>query len=170
MKFVAGASGARPLRLASLLRPHWWRLAAATLAVLGESAANLLEPWPLKIVVDNVLKPHPAHGWLTRLVLFAAGPGAGPMAVLRLAALAALAIACLGAVCSFAERYLTTSVGQWVMHDLRRGLYSHIQKLSLAFHDNKQTGDLLSRATSDIDAIQSFIASGLLGPRWTWSP
>jgi subfamily B ATP-binding cassette protein MsbA len=163
MKFVAGASGARPLRLASLLRPHWWRLAAATLAVLGESAANLLEPWPLKIVVDNVLKPHPAHGWLTRLVLFAAGPGAGPMAVLRLAALAALAIACLGAVCSFAERYLTTSVGQWVMHDLRRGLYSHIQKLSLAFHDNKQTGDLLSRATSDIDAIQSFIASGLLG-------
>ena len=39
----------------------------------------------------------------------------------------------------------------------------HIQRLSLAYHDQKQTGDLISRVTSDIDAIQSFIASGLLG-------
>ena len=69
----------------------------------------------------------------------------------------------MGALCSYAEKYLTTSVGQWVMHDLRRTLYSHIQRLSLAYHDHKQTGDLISRVTSDIDAIQSFIASGLLG-------
>src|SRR5262249_11152268 len=58
---------------------------------------------------------------------------------------------------------ITMSVGQWVMHDLRRSLYSHIQRLSLAYHDQKRTGDLISRVTSDIDAIQSFIASGLLG-------
>ena len=43
------------------------------------------------------------------------------------------------------------------MHDLRRTLYSHVQRLSLAYHDHKQTGDLISRVTSDIDAIQSFI-------------
>jgi subfamily B ATP-binding cassette protein MsbA len=49
------------------------------------------------------------------------------------------------------------------MHDLRHQLYSHIQRLSLGFHDRKQTGDLISRLTSDIDAIQNFIASGLLG-------
>src|SRR6202011_1720168 len=61
------------------------------------------------------------------------------------------------------EKYLTTSVGQWVMHDLRRTLYSHVQRMSLAYHDHKQTGDLISRVTSDIDAIQSFITSGLLG-------
>src|SRR6202011_1348240 len=61
------------------------------------------------------------------------------------------------------EKYLTTSVGQWVMHDLRRTLYSHVQRMSLAYHDHRQTGDLISRVTSDIDAIQSFIASGLLG-------
>jgi subfamily B ATP-binding cassette protein MsbA len=48
------------------------------------------------------------------------------------------------------------------MHDLRLMLYHRIQRLSLAYHDEKQTGDLLSRVTSDIDAIQSFIASGLL--------
>ena len=89
--------------------------------------------------------------------------GTDRLAILKFAALAALAIAVVGALCSYAEKYLTTSVGQWVMHDLRRTLYSHIQRLSLSYHDHKQTGDLISRVTSDIDAIQSFIASGLLG-------
>jgi len=49
------------------------------------------------------------------------------------------------------------------MHDLPRTLYSHMQRLSIAYHDQKQTGDLISRVTSDIDSIQSFLASGLLG-------
>jgi subfamily B ATP-binding cassette protein MsbA len=54
-------------------------------------------------------------------------------------------------------------VGQWISYDLRRTVYSHVQKLSLAFHDQKRTGDLISRVTSDIDSIQSFITQGLLG-------
>ncbi len=74
-----------------------------------------------------------------------------------------MVIAAVGAVSSFTERYLTTSVGQHVIHDLRQTLYSHIQRLSLDYHDRKYTGDLISRLTSDIDSIQSFITSGLLG-------
>jgi subfamily B ATP-binding cassette protein MsbA len=61
------------------------------------------------------------------------------------------------------EKYLTTSVGQWVMHDLRRTLYQHIHHLSLAEHDEKRTGDLISRVTSDIEAVQDFITSAMLG-------
>jgi subfamily B ATP-binding cassette protein MsbA len=49
------------------------------------------------------------------------------------------------------------------MHDLRRVLYSHIQRLSLSFHDRKRTGDLISRVTTDIDAVQSMISQVLLG-------
>src|SRR5260221_7808655 len=49
------------------------------------------------------------------------------------------------------------------MHDLRRVLYSHIQRLSLSYHDHKRTGDLISRVTSDIDAVQNLISSVLLG-------
>src|SRR5260370_31354099 len=49
------------------------------------------------------------------------------------------------------------------MHDLRRVLYSHIQRLSLSYHDQKRTGDLISRVTSDIDAVQSLISNVLLG-------
>ncbi|MBZ5726993.1 MAG: ABC transporter ATP-binding protein/permease [Acidobacteriia bacterium] len=149
------------LKITGLVRPHWKSLALGFLAVLGESAADLLQPWPLKVVFDNVLKSRQIHGWLNRLILATAG--ADSLAILRFAALASLAIAVIGALCSYAERYITTSVGQWIMHDLRRTLYSHIQRLSLSYHDHKQTGDLISRVTSDIDAIQSFIASGLLG-------
>ena len=72
-------------------------------------------------------------------------------------------IAVVGALSSYLEKYLTTSVGQWVMHDLRRTLYHHIHRLSLAEHDEKRTGDLIGRVTSDIEAIQSFITTALLG-------
>ena len=56
-----------------------------------------------------------------------------------------------------------TSVGRRVMHDLRRTLYSHIQGMSLSFYDQSQTSDLISRVTTDIGAVQTFIASSLLG-------
>ena len=135
-------------------------LALGILAALGEGIAGLLEPWPVKVVFDNVLRSREVHGWMNRLIAAAAGDD--KYAVLKFAAFAALIIAAAGALCSYAEKYITTSVGQWVMHDLRRTLYSHIQRLSLGYHDRKQTGDLISRVTSDIDAIQSFITSGLL--------
>lgn len=136
-------------------------LTLGLLAVIGESAANLLEPWPLKIVLDNVFHSKKASGWLEHFVHSVAGDD--KLVILKFACLAVLGIAALDAVCSYAEKYLTTSIGQWVTHDLRRALYSHLQRLSLAYHDQKRTGDLISTVTSDIDSIQSFITSGLLG-------
>jgi len=152
---------AKDVTILRLLLPHWKALTGGLAAVTGGAIADILQPWPLKIVLDNVLKAKQEHGWLNRLV-----DSVGEhdkFAILSFAAVSVLVIAAVGAVCSYAEKYLTTSVGQWVMHDLRRTLYSHIQRLSLAYHDQKRTGDLISRITSDIDAIQSFIASGLLG-------
>ncbi len=149
------------LRITDLIRPHVKVLALALLAAAGEGLANLLEPWPLKIVFDSVLRARPVHGWLNRFVLSTVGDDS--IAILKFAVAAVIVIALFDALCSYTEKYLSTSVSQWVMHDLRRTLYSHIQRLSLAYHDQKRTGDLISRVTSDIDGIQSFIASGLVG-------
>ena len=149
------------LTIRTLLRPHVGALLLGLLAVIGESAADLLEPWPLKIVLDNVLRAKQATGWVTNFVHSTIGND--KFAILKFACVAVVAIAVLDAICSYAEKYLTTSVGQWITHDLRRSLYSHIQRLSLAYHDQKRTGDLISTVTDDIDAIQSFITSGLLG-------
>ena len=151
----------KSLKVADLLKPHWRALTLGLVAVIGEGLTNLLEPWPLKVVLDNVLRSRPLPEHVGRLVQWLAGND--KLAILEFAAWTVLAIAVAGAVCSFIEKSVTTSVGQWVMHDLRRTLYSHVQRLSLSFHDQKRTGDLISRATSDIDAIQSFIASGMLG-------
>jgi ATP-binding cassette subfamily B protein len=149
-----------PLRIRDLLRPHWKALTLGFVAVIGEGAANLLEPWPLKIVFDNVLKGRQVHGWLNHYIR--TNIGTDSIAILEFAAVAVLAIAILDAICSYIEKYVTTSVGQWVTHDLRRALYSRIQRLSLSYHDHSRTGDLISRVTSDIDAIQSFVVSGML--------
>jgi ATP-binding cassette subfamily B protein len=146
--------------LAGLLRPHARALLLGLFAVVGEGAANLLEPWPLKFVFDSFGHSPSKHAGLNLWIQSTIGPG--KIGALKFAAVAVVAIALLDAVCFYTEKYLTTSVGQWVMHDLRLLLYAHIQHLSLDYHNQKQTGELISRLTSDIDAIQSFIVSNLL--------
>lgn len=151
----------RKIRITYLLRPHWKTLTVAFVAVLGEAATDLLEPWPLKVVIDYVLGSKKMPLWLSNLVTTTVG--GQKMSVLYFAALTVVVIALVGAISSYLEKYLTTSVGQWVMHDLRRSVYHHVQRLSLSFHDKGRTGDLISRITSDIDAIQDFISQALLG-------
>ncbi|OLE14158.1 MAG: ABC transporter [Acidobacteria bacterium 13_1_20CM_4_56_7] len=149
------------MSIRGLLKPHIGALTLGFIAVAGESAANLLQPWPLKIVLDDVLRPHPSHASAMKIIHQLAGTD--KMAVLKFACAAVLAIAVLDAICTYGEKYLTTSVAQWVSYDLRLTIYSHIQRLSLAFHDHERTGDLISRVTDDIENIQSFIMNGLLG-------
>jgi ATP-binding cassette, subfamily B, bacterial len=109
------------LKIVDLLRPHWTALTLAFLAVLGETLTDVLEPWPVKIVVDNLLQhkrlPHWIGGPVTALF------GDNQIAILNFAVAAVAAIAIVGALSSYAEKYLTTSVSQWVTHDLRRMLY-----------------------------------------------
>jgi ATP-binding cassette, subfamily B, bacterial len=149
------------LRIIDLVRPHWKALTVAGVAVLGETLADVLDPWPIKIVVDNVLKNKPLTGVAGHLLgsIF----GHGQAAIVNFAVAAVAVIAVVGAVSAYFEKYLTTSVSQWVGHDLRRTIYSHIQRLSLAEHDKTKTGDMITRVTTDIEAVQSFIDSALLG-------
>ena len=149
------------LSIARLIRPYWKALAFAFLAVLGETFSDVLEPWPIKVVIDNVLQSKKLPAWLVGYVTGVFGQD--KIAVLNFAVAAIAAIAVIGAISSYFEKYLTTSVSQWVTHDLRRTLYNHIQRLSLAEYDKTQTGDLISRVTSDIGAVQDFVNSALLG-------
>src|SRR5437899_9331376 len=116
------------LQISDLLRPHRKPLLLGLLAVIGDGFADLLQPWPLKIVIDHVVKAEDLSGWLNRFI--ASTIGTDRLSILKFAAVAAMVIAILGALCSYAQKYLTTSVSQWVLHDLRRTLYQHIQRLS----------------------------------------
>ncbi len=143
-----------------LARAHWKALTLAFLAVVGETLADVLEPWPIKVVVDNVLQDKKLPARLEAIVALLPH---NAFATLNFALGGVLLIAAVGAISSYSEKFLTTSVAQWVAHDLRRMVYQRIQRLSLAEHGESRTGDLLTRVTSDIDAVQDFITSALLG-------
>jgi len=148
------------LSIASLLRPYWRPMLLALVAVAGETGAALLEPWPLKVVLDNLLQHRALPGWLAPATAWIGG---GSLAILNVAVVAVAAIALAGALSSYLNTWLTATVGQRVMHDLRRTLYHHIHRLSLAEHDEKRTGDLIGRVTKDIESVQDFVTSALLG-------
>jgi ATP-binding cassette subfamily B protein len=149
------------LRISELLRPHWMALIVAFVAILGEAAMDILQPWPIKIVVDNLLQSKRLPAWLGGIVtsLF----GQNKLAILEFVVVCVAGIAIIDAVSSYLEKYMTTSVSQMVSHDLRLTVYDHIQRLSLAEHDEAQTGDLITRVTSDIEAVEDFITSALFG-------
>jgi ATP-binding cassette, subfamily B, bacterial len=155
------SDSSRKLRIIDLVRPHWMALTIALAAVFGETLTSILDPWPIKIVVDNILQSKKLPGLLGKIVteLF----GQNKYAILNFAVAAVAVIAIVSAVSSYYEKYLTTSVSQWVGHDLRRTLYHHIQRLSLTDHDKTRSGDLITRVTSDIEVVQDFITSALLG-------
>src|SRR5579864_574337 len=146
--------------ISHLLGPHRKALAIGLAAVGAETVAGLLEPWPLKVVFDSVLRTKKAPDWLSRVITNLMGQD--KLAVLQFAAIAVIVIAAIGAIGSYIEKRTITEVGQRVMHELRRTFYWHIQRLSMAYHDHKRTGDVISTVTTDIDSIQSAITSGIL--------
>ncbi len=146
--------------LLQLLKPHWKALLLGLAAVAAETAAGLLEPWPIKVVLDSVLRTKKVPSWLEHAIHSTLGQDR--MAVLQFAALAVVLIAMIGAIGTYVEKQTITAVGQRVMHELRRTFYWHVQRLSMSYHDNKRTGDVISTVTTDVDAIQSAITSGVL--------
>jgi ATP-binding cassette, subfamily B, bacterial len=144
-----------PLRL---LAPYSKLLSIAFVAMLVTSAADLLEPWPLKIIFDYVLGSKRMPGWLASVV-----DTSNRIAILDRAAIAVVIIAVVGAISSYTNDYLSATVGKRVGYDLRHLLYHHVQRMSLSFYEHRQTGDMVVRLTSDIDAAESFISSAVLG-------
>src|SRR5271156_2421110 len=144
-----------------LIRPYRGTLLIILIAMLVETAVSLAGPWPLKIIIDNVID--------SRKLPFALAEVFKPMLEqgnkLHIAALAAAAfvlIALLGALASYIDSYYTESLGQWVAHDLRLRTYDHLQRLSLGYYDTHQTSALLSTITTDIQTIQGFASSSTL--------
>jgi len=147
-----------------LIRPYRGTLLVILTAMMVETLMSLAGPWPLKIILDNVVGSHHLPGWFDHFVASLTGElGPGKMKIAAVAAIGAILIAVIGSLASYIDNYYTESVGQWVAHDLRMRTYHHLQRLSLAYYDSHQTGVLLSTITDDIQTIQSFASSATLG-------
>jgi subfamily B ATP-binding cassette protein MsbA len=144
-----------------LVRPYRGSLLIILLAMLVETAMSLATPWPLKIIIDNVVGHHKMSPWLADL-LHPWMDGHHQMHIAALAAVAYVIIALFGALATYIDNYYTESVGQYVANDLRLRTFHHLQRLSLGYYSTHQTGTLLSTITTDIQTIQGFASSSTL--------
>ena len=143
-------------RFRRFLLPYWLPLTLGSLVVIGEILADLAQPWPLKFIVDGAIGGKSQHDWLGQLVV---GPDPNPSAILLRALIALATLVALSAACDFASGWLMNSAGQRLMLDIRLALFSHVQRLSLTYHDQQRVGDLVSRVMTDIDRIQDMLVA-----------
>jgi subfamily B ATP-binding cassette protein MsbA len=143
-----------------LLRPYRWSLTVIFATTVVQTLMSLAAPWPLKIILDNVVGSHPAPQWIAWLL-----PMLGGDSKLHIAAAAGIATAVIAAVTGVAfyiSTYFTESLGQRIANDLRVRLFHRLQLFSLGFYDQNRVGTILSTIMTDVQTIQSFASVSTL--------
>ena len=149
-------------RLGHYLRPYWVQATISTLAVSIKSASDVSGPFLVMVGIDNYFpgstgssQQHMAH-WLTRRL--PADPASG------ITALAALYLALVVSawIFEFIQTYMMQWTGQKIMFDLRRDIFRHMQRMHIGFFDTHAVGRLVTRLTSDVDAINEMFTAGVL--------
>ena len=140
------------------LRPHRRTLLLAGICTLAATAMALLRPWPIKLIFDVILVPQTKAGFLEHVPLL----GGSTETLLAGIALSILLIAVLAGLARYGQKFLTNSVGQKVVADIRRQLFNHIQRLSRSFHHGHHSGDLMMRLTGDILMLRELIVGSVI--------
>ena len=133
-------------------------IVASLLALYVEIGLRLLEPWPLKVVLDRVVATARGRAFHRLPILDAVDPGT----VLALSALAVIVFAGLRALAAYYNTVGFALVGNRVLTAVRSELYGHLQRLSLSFHTGARSGDLIVRVTSDVGLLQDVAVTALL--------
>jgi ATP-binding cassette subfamily B protein len=141
------------------LREVRGRLLFAGICTLGATAAELLKPWPLKVILDHVILDKPIRPALRALHGLLAQ---GKMPLLFEASAAIVVIALAGGLFSYFQIFITSSIGYKMVYALRRELFTHLQTLSLAFHNRARSGDLLTKIAGDTNTLKDVFADSIL--------
>ncbi|HEB65438.1 MAG TPA: ABC transporter ATP-binding protein [Chloroflexi bacterium] len=131
------------LRLRIFLRPYARQILLAVICLLGVTTLSLVVPDIIRRVIDE-------------------GLAQGDMGMIRRAAFLILGIGILSAAFSSGQRYLSEWIAAHIGYDLRNRMYDHIQRLSFAYHDRAQAGQLISRSIEDVRSIERFMGFGLI--------
>jgi ATP-binding cassette subfamily B multidrug efflux pump len=144
-------------RLLKYLRPYRWQVAIALISIVLKSFADVLGPYLTKVAIDRYLAP--AEGLSTGFWSWLS-----PRAITGIAQIAAIYVGLL--VFSFLLEFLQTYFMQWtgqkVMFDLRSQIFRHLQRLHVAFFDKNPVGRLVTRVTTDVDALNEMFTSGVV--------
>jgi subfamily B ATP-binding cassette protein MsbA len=142
------------------VRPYRKWLLLILAAMLIEALMDIAAPWPLKIVIDNVMGQHALPLWLLWIKQFSISEN--KMALAGIAAILLVVITIIGAVAGYINNFFTESVAQHIANDVRLQTYHHLQRLSLGYYDTHQVGKILSTITADVSAMKDFVSTTLL--------
>ncbi len=141
------------LRLWGYAIPYWKMLTVGVASMLGAALFGMGSAFLAQIAVDVGLDPVRDGNFITFT---------GDRGTLILAALLVVGFAVARGISAFAQTYISESLGQRVAYDLRNEIYDTVQRLSYAYHDRVQTGQIMSRATQDVEAIRMFMSMASL--------
>jgi ATP-binding cassette subfamily B protein len=131
------------LRLTRFTQKYWKWLLLAFICLVATTAFSLAVPWMLGEAIDTVIN-------------------SGERSFLVLAAGVVIGASVLRGIAGYGHRYISEVVSQKTCYDIRDALYNRLQRLSFAYHDQAQTGQLMSRATVDVEAVRMFFGMGLV--------
>ncbi len=131
------------MRLTKYAWGHKWYLIGAYVAMMGSTISAMVIPRMLGTAIDEAL----ASGLESKLLILAG---------------IILVFSVLKGAFSYAQRYLSEAVSQKSAYDLRNDFFKKLQRLSFGFHDRQQTGNLMSKATADVEAVRMFMSMGLI--------
>ncbi len=162
------SAGARPpgvIRICwtfvALSLRRWRSLLGLGATVSAESVLNIVKPWPIAILVDNVLGGHPLTGW--RDSMFGALPGGtSQAALLNWVVVATVVVFALDWAVTLLGDYTRIGFGQRLVYDVAEKLFDHLQRLSLRFHSQRGVGDSIRRITSDSSCASTIVVDALL--------
>lgn len=145
-------------RLLPYVWPHRRGLTIVLITLIFGVALDVLLPWPIKILVDNILGKQPLPGWASNAVSYL--PGADqPSGLVAWLAFATVLIYLAHNVLTMISTTAFVSLGQRMVYDLGADLFLHLQRMSLRFHGKQQVGDLVARITVDSYCVQTFVSS-----------
>src|ERR1700749_3896939 len=146
-------------RLLKYLRPYKWQAGNLLAAIILKALGGLLGPYLTKNAVDRYLTHDAVQGgkstWLGRHLSESAVTGITEIALIYVGAL------CFSYALEFVQTYLMQWTGQKIMYDLRSEIFRHLQRMHVAFFDRNPVGRLVTRLTSDVDALNEMFTSGV---------
>lgn len=137
-----------------------WNFVIAVFCTLSLAAADLLKPWALKIIVDNILLSHALPPVLS--VFSESFKNEKTLSVVMVAS-TVIFISLVKGAATYAQVFITSRIGFYLAHKLRRALFTHLQRLSISFHKKSETGELLTKVTTDTNNLRDVFSEFALG-------
>jgi ATP-binding cassette, subfamily B, multidrug efflux pump len=144
-------------RLLTYLYPYKWAAFISIGAILIKAACDVLGPYLTEIAIDRYMTAHPAP----RSAFLARWLSTDPFRGITQIALIYLGSLLLSFVLEFIQTYLMQWTGQKIMFDMRRQIFGHLQRMHVGFYDRNPVGRLVTRLTSDVDALNEMFTSGV---------